>query len=79
MDKPVPVATSGGVVLTDEVLEALAAEAEAGYDPARLQARPTSELEAARAAVAAGRCYLCRTRPVRHPVSWVCESCVDIP
>lgn len=33
-------ATSGGVPLTDDVIEALAAEAERGYDPERLRSRP---------------------------------------
>lgn len=35
-----PAMTSGGVVLTPEMIEALAAEAEAGYDVDLLQARP---------------------------------------
>lgn len=35
-----PVPTSGGVPLTEEYMEELAAEAEAGYDPDRLIPRP---------------------------------------
>lgn len=34
-----PKSTSGGVALTDEVIENLAAKAEAGYDPAKLKKR----------------------------------------
>lgn len=37
--------TSGGVVLTDEVIEKLAEEAEKGYDPAKLVPRPRKENE----------------------------------
>jgi CRISPR-associated endonuclease/helicase Cas3 len=33
------VRTSGGVPLTDELLDKLAEEAEAGYDPAKLKPR----------------------------------------
>lgn len=38
-DSPADVATSGGVELTDELLDTLAAEAERGYDIARLRPR----------------------------------------
>lgn len=34
-----PLRTSGGVELTDELIERLAAEAEAGYDVSKLQPR----------------------------------------
>ena len=38
-------ATSGGVLLTEEVLDRLVAEAEAGYPLETLRARPLSDLE----------------------------------
>jgi hypothetical protein len=37
--------TSGGVELTDEVIEHLAAEAEQGYDPATLKPRQVNEMD----------------------------------
>ena len=36
--------TSGGVLVTDELVERLAAEAEAGYDPDQLRPRPDPPL-----------------------------------
>ncbi len=38
-DKPDVIGTSGGVSVTDKLVERLAAEAERGYDPAKLKVR----------------------------------------
>ncbi len=70
--------TSSGVALTDEVLDALAAEAERGYDPDRLVPRPVRDpvagMTAAEMAAEGERAYAERDDPTAwEPVEVVID------